>query len=114
MVLDPVSALSVAAAVVQFVDFSTKLVSKTREMRISIDGRTVEHRHIEAVTQSLAGHCDILRQMESRTGSHQQSLAGQNILATVTQRALDAAVDLRSVVDLIYFSSINKTFKSFR
>ena len=53
MVLDPLSALGVAGNIVQFVDFSCKIVSKTFEIYDSADGSTVENQELEAVTKNL-------------------------------------------------------------
>lgn len=53
MPVDPISALSVAAAAVQFVDFSRKLVSKSRELYNSLDGVLRDNAQTETVTMRL-------------------------------------------------------------
>jgi hypothetical protein len=53
MALDPISALSVAAAAVQFVQFSTHLVSKGRQVYSSSHGVTQENEIAETVTLRL-------------------------------------------------------------
>jgi hypothetical protein len=53
MVLDPMSALSVATAVVQFVDFASKVISKTYEYQDSVDGMLVENREHKTIAASL-------------------------------------------------------------
>jgi hypothetical protein len=57
MLLDPLSALSVVASVVQFVDFANKIVSKGKHLYTSTDGVLQENADTETVTvrlQSLA------------------------------------------------------------
>ncbi|KAH6673405.1 hypothetical protein B0J14DRAFT_666740 [Halenospora varia] len=54
MPLDPVSALSVAAAAVQFIDFSRKIVCKSKNLYLSADGALDENRLSETVTMRLS------------------------------------------------------------
>lgn len=54
MPLDPLSALSVAASVVQFLDFSSKIVSKGVQAYKSSDGALIDNAEIEEATQRLA------------------------------------------------------------
>jgi hypothetical protein len=53
MPLDPLSALSVAAAVVQFVEFAAKIVSKGKDIYSSEDGAVEENTATETVTIRL-------------------------------------------------------------
>jgi hypothetical protein len=53
MVIDPLSALSIAGNVIQFVDFTSKLISKGSQYYKSIDGALLEHTELSAVAQSL-------------------------------------------------------------
>ncbi|KAF2476737.1 uncharacterized protein BDR25DRAFT_339639 [Lindgomyces ingoldianus] len=51
--LDPVSAVGVAAATVQFVDFSTKLFAVGKELRGSLTGQTAERIQLDEVYSHL-------------------------------------------------------------
>jgi hypothetical protein len=51
--MEPLSALSVAAAVVQFVDFGTRLLSQTREIYKSSTGQTERVSLLKRVTRDL-------------------------------------------------------------
>jgi hypothetical protein len=56
--MDPVSALSVAASVIQFVDYGTRVISKARELYTSADGALSANSKIEEATtrlQALSG-----------------------------------------------------------
>jgi hypothetical protein len=60
MVLDPVSALGVAAAVVQFIDYSTNLISKSVKIYKHISnkgaGFTPQYADLEVITKDLLRH----------------------------------------------------------
>jgi hypothetical protein len=51
--MDPLSALSVAASVVQFVDFGTKIVSKGRKLYKYTDGALIEHAQVKEASGCL-------------------------------------------------------------
>lgn len=53
--MDPVTALGLASAVIQVIDFSTKLVSGTVEAYTSAPGTTVEFEDSARVIRSLRG-----------------------------------------------------------
>ena len=53
MVLDPMSALSIAASAVQFVDFARMIVCKTKDLYLSTDGVLQENKQTETVTMRL-------------------------------------------------------------
>jgi hypothetical protein len=51
--LDPLTALSVAGNIVQFIDFSTKLIAKGHELYNSVDGATVGNAELEVIARDL-------------------------------------------------------------
>ncbi|OAL39468.1 hypothetical protein AYO20_01338 [Fonsecaea nubica] len=51
--LDPVSAISLAAAIVQFVDFSAEVIQGVREVNGSISGATERNRSLEVVVSEM-------------------------------------------------------------
>jgi len=51
--LDPLTAISLAGTIVQFVDFSSKVISKTRELSKSTYGAAEEEYNVEIVTGDL-------------------------------------------------------------
>jgi len=67
MVLDPISALSLAANVVQFVDFSSKVVSKGCRIYISADGALPNNLELEVVTNDLSRLAKGLKDSELNT-----------------------------------------------
>jgi hypothetical protein len=53
MVLNPLTAFSVAGTVVQFVDFSLKIFAKTRQIYRSAEGATKINQHLADTAQDL-------------------------------------------------------------
>lgn len=53
MNMDPITSLSIAAAAIQFADFSSKLVSKSRELYRSADGVLQEDKEARTVAMRL-------------------------------------------------------------
>ena len=53
MVLDPLIAVSLAGNIVQFIDFTTKLVSKGHKIYKTTDGILIENAELEAITRKI-------------------------------------------------------------
>jgi hypothetical protein len=69
MVLDPMSALSLAANIVQFVDFTSKIVSKGRRIYLSKCGALPKNLELEVVTNDLSRLAESLRNDGISTGT---------------------------------------------
>jgi len=53
MLLDPLTALSLAGTVVQFVDFTSKILAKGAEIHRSLDGSLRENVEVESIVKDL-------------------------------------------------------------
>jgi hypothetical protein len=53
MVLDVLTAIGLASSIVQFVDFASKLLSKSNELKQSVDGSDRESADLETITEIL-------------------------------------------------------------
>lgn len=62
MPIDPLSALSVAASVVQFVEFAHKIVSKGRQLYDSPNGALRDNEETETVTKRLQALTEMLKE----------------------------------------------------
>jgi hypothetical protein len=51
--LDPLTALSLAGNIIQFIDFSTKLVAKGHELYNSADGASIGNAELEVIAKDL-------------------------------------------------------------
>lgn len=98
MVLDPINALTVACAVVQFVDFSWKLISKTYEFHGSADGTVVEYREQMTIASNLETLSEGLdRSLGLFDSSHTWS-ANEAGLQKVTADCRDVARQLQGAI----------------
>ena len=78
MPLDPLSALSVAASVVQFVDFASKIICKGKEVYTSIDGALQENMQNETVTVRLQEMTKRLKKPLVQVGSASEEERSQH------------------------------------
>jgi seryl-tRNA synthetase len=67
--MDPLSALGLAANIVQFVDFGSKLLSGAYELRNSPNGQLEEHAELETITKSLLTTSDNFKASVSKRGA---------------------------------------------
>ncbi len=72
--MDPLSALSLAAAVAQFVDYGFKIVSGAREIHASLAGATTEDQHLETATRDIQRLLDKLVTPVSETPGDEEKL----------------------------------------
>lgn len=114
MVLDPISALGAAAAILQFLDFSMKLVSKASEIKKSADGVTVEHSHILTAADVIATQCHTLETVARGRKSSPDPLPGEETLAALCEQTLLAAQTLQQALEGLRTTGTRSTFKSFR
>jgi hypothetical protein len=78
MPLDPLSALSVAASVVQFVDFASKIICKGKEVYASTDGVLQENMQNETVTARLLEMTKRLKKPLVQVGSSSEEERAQH------------------------------------
>jgi len=67
--MDPLSAVSLAATVVQFVDFASKVLSKTNELYNSATGASLSNSECATVTRDLIALDKRLTDRSSKRGS---------------------------------------------
>jgi hypothetical protein len=81
--MDPLTALSVAGTVVQFVDFGTKILMKTRQIISSAAGATTVNAELELLTQDLVKLIvklgRPLRKSDARGGESEDEQALENL-----------------------------------
>ncbi|KAJ9611172.1 hypothetical protein H2200_004355 [Cladophialophora chaetospira] len=85
MVLDPLSALGVAGNIVQFVDFTLRLVSKTDELYER--GSLIQHEHLHRCAQQIQNFSSLLK---SRLTPFKEDDKGQRSLTTKGRSANEA------------------------
>jgi hypothetical protein len=53
--MDPLTAIGLASSIVQFVDYTTKLIQGAKEIYISVSGTTEENKSLETITKEMEG-----------------------------------------------------------
>jgi hypothetical protein len=84
--MNPLNAFSLACGIVQFVDFSSKLVSKVYEISTSTEGALAENLELEGITTDLSQLTSRLIQHEELTCSTKDQQELRNL--TLSCRAL--------------------------
>jgi hypothetical protein len=77
--IDPFSALSVASAVVQFLDFGCQVISKARHINHSADGVSIDHAQSEAAAKRLVILAEGMR-ASLQLGSATNAVAGNEFV----------------------------------
>ena len=115
--LDPLTTLSVAAAVVQFVEFGGSLLAKSYEIHKSTDGASVGNGELETTTKELQQLVHLLsqplRSIESQDAALNDSSEALIILAKQCSTAADEFLCTLCELKAAAGSS-NKRWESFR
>ena len=115
--LDPLTAISLASAIVQFVDFSIKIVSQTQEIYQSASGATRENVTIGEITQDIK---DIYQNVTRNVSSRQPQTNDMALLrlAESCEREADALLlilaELKVPPGASHWTSFRKAIKSAR
>ncbi|KAL2068281.1 hypothetical protein VTL71DRAFT_16379 [Oculimacula yallundae] len=93
MLLDPLTALSLAGTVVQFVDFTTKVLAKGAEIHRSLDGTLTENREVESITKDLLSLNKRLVTSIRRNGDGSVGTKPSNKQLSLDEQALESIAD---------------------
>ena len=95
----PLSALTVATSVVQFVDFASKLISGSTKLYSSVDGRHEEHANLYRITQTLSELSqDLQRPLDSDSPS--QHIQDLQSLCQDTNRVAEELIEVLDSIKL--------------
>ncbi|KAH8663414.1 hypothetical protein BGZ60DRAFT_67197 [Tricladium varicosporioides] len=123
--LDPFTALGVAGNIVQFVDFSTKLISKSHKIYKSAEGALMENQDLEAIALNLNRLSEKLRTDMSRhllpplrAGMKLPNYTPKNRdkieLGAINAKCTTVATDLLSILRMFKVQGKNSKWKSFK
>ena len=76
--MDPLTALGLAANIVQFVDFTSKLISQSHEIYRSADGALEDHVALENVANNLSKLSDELKKEREEALAPERERAGKD------------------------------------
>jgi hypothetical protein len=123
--LDPFTALGVAGNIVQFVDFATKLISKSHKIYKSADGALMENQDLEVIALSLNRLNESLRMDMSRhllppvrPGMKLPDYTPENRaeieLGAISAKCTAVASDLLSILRMFKVQGKSTKWKSFK
>ena len=114
MVFDPITALNIAGNVVQFVDFGTKLFSKSKELYKSADGVLADHAEYAAIASRLAELSKGLSNSTSSSSSNEKPSPVEDALEEVTSECTELANDFADAFSELRVNGNHRKWKSFR
>ncbi|CAM1506089.1 Fc.00g057300.m01.CDS01 [Cosmosporella sp. VM-42] len=136
--MDPLSALGIAAAVVQFLDFGSKLVTKSTEIYNSAEGSLLENQNLEAIASNML---ELSKQLEQKETKLENQLAApldeselrsrrhrskewhkaqgdrvrsQRQMLSIAGGCKDSAIELLDAVERLKLKGDNNRWTSFR
>jgi hypothetical protein len=112
--LDPVSAVGLASSVIQIVDFSCRLVSKTSEYRTSTDGALIEHKELRAAANRLSALSKAIHGPLTKCKSLRKPTNVDTALSDIAGECLDRASELTQALQELQIDGTTNTWKSFR
>jgi energy-coupling factor transporter ATP-binding protein EcfA2 len=99
--MDPMSALSVAAAVIQFVDFGGHLLSDTYEIYISPSGQKDNLVQLSALASDLLQLSDQVDRKSRALTQNEQHAKSENQLLKLCSECKTTSKDLQNALDLL-------------
>ena len=114
MVLDPFSALGLAGNIVQFVDFASKLFSKSKELYKSSSGATKENQELEDATDTLRRLCASLKKVDQAGSKSAGRLNDEAVLRELANNCHVTANELLSALEHLKTRRPSKKLHSFR
>ena len=111
--MDPLSALSLASNVIQFVDFGARLVSGSREIYASADGSSSGNSQLEILTKDLTQVCSELVQPEAYIDQRDASQA-ERALVPLCRSCRQLGGELLSILQSLKVKSPHKRWETFR
>jgi len=114
--MEALAALGVAGTVVQFVDFSSKLISKGNEYHRSVSGALVEHTELRAIAENMAVLSAGLDKSMNTIRSTKRAIMSpeERSLQNVVEDCRKIALEFIEVLDRFTISGTSQRWKSFR
>ncbi|KAF7555992.1 hypothetical protein G7Z17_g1710 [Cylindrodendrum hubeiense] len=110
--MDPLTALSVAAGVVQFIDFGTRLFSEVGQLYLSPSGRTAEEVQLSTVASDLS---QLARNVDSETALLARGVPAEGsseaILLRICEECMTATRELETAIQALRSKDVGEPFK---
>lgn len=114
--MEPVAAISLACNILQVVEFSTKVLTKSRQLRQSFSGILPENIELEKV---VIHQRDLVQQLQKQvstsvTTAQSQGYGGGTDLASLARLSIETANELLDVLERLKVRGNRTRWKSFR
>jgi hypothetical protein len=121
--LDPLTALGLAANVVQLISFTGDLLKKGRQISSSVDGQLLDHKALRIITtslQELTNNLIVTASLQEHTKNSTSSSSGSKL--TSTERQLqqictgcsEASTSLLEALQTLHMQEKRGVWRSFR
>ncbi|KAL9618580.1 MAG: hypothetical protein Q9160_006691 [Pyrenula sp. 1 TL-2023] len=114
MVFDPSAAVSLAAAVIQFVDFGAKLIAKSQEIYESADGVLADYAEQAAVSSRLLDLNKGLLQAHNASATLREVSPAEHALRDIAVECATQADEFADAIDQLKVGGNHRRWKSFR
>ena len=112
--LDPLTCIALASSIVQFVDFSLKLISDTKELYRSGDRSSTQNGQLLAVTSDLREMCKNLIPAQPRSANAKPPSPDDVALLELSSSCKDVAQELITVLENLKAKSTHDTWESLK
>lgn len=100
--MEPFTALGLAAAIVQFVEFGCKLLSTTREIHISSQGLSKDHETLDGICSDLCFLVDELDEAADVVSGNKQGIQEEVALQQLSKACKNTALELQDIIKKLY------------
>jgi hypothetical protein len=111
---DPLTAVGLAGSIIQFVDFSSRLVSKSQAIHRSANGELVENEHLEQTTTDLLRLQATLQQGLHSRLSAKELTKDEQALHDLSKTCVEVGTKLLSKLQKLKAGGERRKWKSFR
>lgn len=109
MVLDPFTSIGLASNIIDFLNFSFKLISETKTIYNSASGNIAEHASLSAIAADLRDYCEDLGESSARGAAKVDPEIG-----SIASECGDVAEELIGVVTRIQAKREHSKWESFK
>jgi hypothetical protein len=113
--MDPLTAVGLAGNIITFIDLSTKVVSRTKQLYESASGATSENDELEGLTKNLKDLANRTRRKPpntSRNGHFSLSITSETVLDNLSQQCIQVADELLETLESVKVNGDGRTVKS--
>jgi uncharacterized protein YjaZ len=112
--LDPLTALGIAANVVQFIDFTIRIIAKSNDIYQSASGSLIEHDDLSKVTLDLSTLSTKLRDSVAVTATNASLTPDEQALHDLSKGCFETSQELIKALQRLQNNGKTSRFRSFR